>query len=101
MDQRITKIEAHTEQLCNLLLGAHTVFAILRPMNIDDELVARLSRENRGAGFETIRGCETKIFGAVGAGLMGSYRLAIPQAREHTDNIGGNRSGHFWCGIVC
>jgi len=55
MEQRITKIEAHTEQLLHLLLEAHTVFAVLRPMNIDEELVARLSRENRGAGFGTIR----------------------------------------------
>ena len=55
MEQRITKIEAHTERLLNLLLGAHTVLAILRPMNIDEELVARLSRENRGAGFGAIR----------------------------------------------
>jgi AbiU2 len=55
MEQRIAKIEAHTEQLRHLLIGAHTVLAILRPMNIDEELVARLSRQNRGAGFGTIR----------------------------------------------
>jgi hypothetical protein len=55
MEQRIAKIEAHTEKLLNLLLGAHTVLAILRPMNTDEILIARLSRENRGAGFGTIR----------------------------------------------
>jgi hypothetical protein len=55
MEQRIAKIQAHIERLKNLLLGAHTIFAILRPMNVDEDLIARLSRENRGAGFETIR----------------------------------------------
>ena len=55
MEQRITKIEAHTENLLNLFLGAHTVLAILRPMNIDQELVSRFSRENRSAGFDAIR----------------------------------------------
>jgi hypothetical protein len=55
MEQQIAKIEAHTEKLLNLLLGVHTVLAILRPMNIDEKLVARFSRKNKGAGFGTIR----------------------------------------------
>ena len=55
MQQRINKIESHTEKLLDLLIGAHTVYAILRPMNVDEKLVARFSRENRGAGFDTIR----------------------------------------------
>ena len=55
MQQRITKIESHTEKLLDLLIGTHTVYAILRPMNVDEELFARFSRENRGAGFDTIR----------------------------------------------
>lgn len=55
MQQRITKIESHAEKLLDLLIGAHTVYAVLRPMNVDEELVARFSRQNRGAGFDTIR----------------------------------------------
>ena len=41
--------------LLDLFIGTHTVYAILRPMNVDEKLVARISRENRGAGFDTIR----------------------------------------------
>lgn len=55
LEQRIAKIQAHTERLRDLLIGAHTVFTILRPMNVDEELVDRHSRENRGAGFDAIR----------------------------------------------
>jgi hypothetical protein len=55
MKQRIAKLDGHIRKCFDLLLVAHTQYAILRPMMSDQKLLDRIDHENKNAGFDTIR----------------------------------------------
>ena len=55
LKQQIAKLDAHVRKCFDLLLVAHTHYAILRPMLGNKKLLDRIGRENKNAGFDTIR----------------------------------------------
>jgi len=53
--EQAAKLDGHIRKCFDLLLGAHTKYAILRPMLDNQKLLDRIGRENKIAGFDTIR----------------------------------------------
>lgn len=49
------KLDSHIRKCFDLFLVAHTQYAILRPMMSNQKLLDRIGRENKNAGFDTIR----------------------------------------------
>jgi AbiU2 len=52
----ITKLEAHVESLFTLTICAHERFLFLRPMMVNQQLIDRIAREEKGIGFRQLRG---------------------------------------------
>jgi len=71
LQQRIDKLCAQIEKLLDRLLVAHTVYATLRPMMVDNKLLDRIFREKKGAGFDTIR--HTFLLGVNGKRLINLF----------------------------
>ena len=55
LKQRIVRLDGHIRKLRGLVMGAHEIYAILRPMMAHKNLLARISFQKRNGGFLTIR----------------------------------------------